>query len=307
MSKTTELYRKYRPRKLSEVVGQDEAKNILEDKLENKTVPQAILFAGPSGCGKTTFARILAKEMGCQNLEELNCANFRGIDDIRDINIRMGYKPTHGPCRVWILDECHQLMKTAQSLLLKMLEDPPDHAYFFLATTEPGKLLTTIKTRCTLLTVKALTTKQLEKTVLDVCARAKITVPSVEVVGKLVSYAEGSARSVVKLWDQVRGLKTEEAQLAAITSPEAEKQGFEIAQALMQKKRWPDVALLIKSCDQEPETIRRIILGYANTTLLGCGKFSERALFIINSFRDHWYDVGKVGLSAACYEVCSVK
>lgn len=308
MTKAKELYRAYRPRKLSDVIGQSDACNILRSHLENESVPQAILFSGPSGSGKTTLARIMCRELKCGKFDftEQNCANVRGIDDIRVIKDRVGYMPVAGKCRIVLLDECAELSKPAMSALLKMLEDPPDHAYYFLATTDPGKLLPTIRTRCTQIITKPLTQKQLKEVITTTCSRAKVPAPSEDVMDRVVECSDGSARTAVKLWDQVRNLQTEEAQLDGIQNSEARNSGFAIAQAIIQKKRWIDIAALIKTVDDEPETIRRIIIGYASTMMLN-GRDLERCLAIITILGRNFYDTGKAGLVAGVYECCTTK
>jgi len=140
-----ELYRKYRPTKFSQVLGQREAIATLANMGKRRAVPHCLLFTGPSGVGKTTLIRILREKLGCKEHDyvEINAAEARGIDTIRDIQRRLTLSPLSGRCRVWAIDECHRLTTDAQSALLKILEDTPPTAYFMLATTEPNKLLTT--------------------------------------------------------------------------------------------------------------------------------------------------------------------
>ena len=158
-----ELYKKHRPKNLKRVFGQSVAIGTLKPLIEAKQVPHSLLLTGPSGCGKTTLARILVKELKCAKADfmEVNCADFRGIDTVRDIRTRMMQAPIGGDCRVWLIDEAHMLTSAAQTAFLKMLEDTPDHIYFFLATTHPQKLLKTIKTRCTEIKLKEMTAKYL--------------------------------------------------------------------------------------------------------------------------------------------------
>lgn len=116
------LYQAYRPRTFDEVVGNKEAIRTLESfiKRDISEVPHAFLFSGPSGCGKTTLARILAKKLGCSdaNFVEIDSADFRGIDTIREIRRQMRLAPVGGgSCRVWLIDECHKLTGDAQSAL----------------------------------------------------------------------------------------------------------------------------------------------------------------------------------------------
>ena len=147
----TELYKRFRPKSLDAVVGNGGTVAALQKFLKKGNLPHTILFKGPSGCGKTTLARILAKELGCGvlDLREYNSADFRGIDTIRDISRIMTNAPAAGNCRVFILDEAHQLSKDAQNAALKILEDTPKHVYFFICTTDPQKLIATIRSRCT--------------------------------------------------------------------------------------------------------------------------------------------------------------
>ena len=124
------LYQKYRPTNLKDFFGNDGLKRDLKPFLEGRrTPPKSILFTGPSGCGKTTLARILAYTIGCAegDINELDTADFRGIDSIRDIRRQMNLVPLGGQARVWILDECHKLTNDAQNALLKALENPPAH------------------------------------------------------------------------------------------------------------------------------------------------------------------------------------
>jgi len=106
-----ELYKKYRPKKLGNIVGQSNAVNILQSFIDEGKIPHSLLFSGPSGCGKTTFARIIKRKLKCGDYDftELNCADARGIDMTREIRSRLNQSPISGKCRVWLLDECHKL------------------------------------------------------------------------------------------------------------------------------------------------------------------------------------------------------
>ena len=112
-----ELYLKYRPRKLSSIVGQESAVAVLNKLIEKGKIPHCILFTGPSGCGKTTLARIMAKKVGCvgEDLDEKNCADFRGIDMVREIRDRIGLVPIGGSARVCIIDEAQKLAELIEA------------------------------------------------------------------------------------------------------------------------------------------------------------------------------------------------
>lgn len=303
-----ESYKKFRPETLNEIIGQASAVGVLKSMIQSKNIPHALLFTGPSGCGKTTLARILVKSLECgkSDLSELNCADFRGIDMVRDLRKGISLAPISGKARVWIIDECHQLTKDAQNGLLKMLEDTPSHAYFMLATTEPGKLIAAIKTRCTEVKVSALNIAQQKENILFILSKLKEKFDD-DLVDKIVEIADGSARKAIVLVDSVRGLDEDE-RMEAVERSNAQRQGIEIAKALFGfKVTWSEMAKLIKACDEEPETVRRIILGYASAILLSAGKLSSRAYLVIQTFRDNWFDCGKAGLTACCYEVLTAK
>lgn len=163
------LYRKYRPRDFSEVIGQDHIVSVISRQIERGEVAHAYLFSGPRGIGKTSVARIIAKAVNCAgagakpcnacpscgifssgqslNLIEIDAASNRGIDEIRELREAVRFAPAEGGAKVYIIDEVHQLTKDAFNALLKTLEEPPAHAIFILATTEIDKVPATIISR----------------------------------------------------------------------------------------------------------------------------------------------------------------
>ncbi|MDR3353933.1 MAG: DNA polymerase III subunit gamma/tau, partial [Synergistaceae bacterium] len=166
------LYRKYRPVRFKDVVGQDAAVSMLRMSCAEKRLGHAYMFSGPRGCGKTTAARILAKAVNCKNLSgdgepccecesclaiaagdhldvmEIDAASNRGIDQIRELKAHVGLAPFTGGVKLYILDEVHMLTMEAFNALLKTLEEPPRSVMFVFATTEPNKVPVTIRSRC---------------------------------------------------------------------------------------------------------------------------------------------------------------
>ncbi len=163
------LYRKWRPRRFEDVVGQEPVTTTLQHVVATGTPAHAYLFSGPRGTGKTSTGRILAKMLNCApgpdgqldpecaasyddgralDLIELDAASNRGIDEIRDLRENAGYSPALGPYKVYLIDEAHMLTDAAFNALLKTLEEPPPHVIFILATTEPHRIPATISSRC---------------------------------------------------------------------------------------------------------------------------------------------------------------
>ncbi len=146
----TALYRKYRPQKFAEVLGQDHIVKVLESSIKLGHIAHAYIFSGSRGTGKTSTARIFAREIGTtpNDISEIDAASNTGVEDIRAINESVSTLPYESKYKVYILDEAHMLSKSAWNALLKTLEEPPKHVVFILATTEVNKIPETIISRC---------------------------------------------------------------------------------------------------------------------------------------------------------------
>lgn len=303
----TELYRRYRPTTFKEMVGQDEAVKTLTSMVKRNQIPHALLMIGNSGVGKTSIARILKSKLNCSDndFNEINSAESRGIDTVREIKQSMNLAPLGGDCRIYLLDEFHKSTSDAMSAMLKLLEDCPDHVYFMLATTDPQKLLPTIRTRCTTIALKPLDDSKLKELLTSVLQKEGKKV-SDAVLSKIVDNSNGSPRKALVILDSVIHLTNEEEQINAILSTDSERVAFNLAQKLMDyKSTWKDISSLINELKEEPETIRRVILGYASAVVLKSG--NKRGVAMIESFRDHYYDCGKAGLISSCWNLFSQK
>lgn len=298
-----EIHLEERPTTFKQVVGQREAcAQLTALGKSEEGIPHALLFTGPSGCGKTTLARIVRRKLKCSDADfaEVNAAESRGIEMVRTIQGRVGLAPIDGESRVWLIDECHKLTSDAQGAFLKLLEEPPDHVYFMLATTDPEKLRRAIRTRCTEIRVRLLTEGEAEGLVLRVCEGRNID-PGEGVAKKIGEVCEGSARKALVLLQQVMGIADDARKIEALEKADAKKAAIEIARAVMARKGWGTVAAILRDCDEEPETIRWMMLSYFTKVALGGGKGADRAVDVIEEFSDNFFDNKKAGLVAACY------
>lgn len=301
----SELYKKHRPKNFSDVIGQEQTTKSLQKMIEANRLPHAILLCGPKGCGKTTLGRIIRKKMDCSKWDfiEQNCANKRGIDAVRSIEQKAQQQCMQGTTRIWLLDECHMLTGEASNAFLKILEDAPSHVYFILCTTDPQKLIATIRSRCTTFPIKPLDTDSIKEIVKRVCKKEKVKL-SKKVVDKIAELADDSARNALVFLDKIILLEKEEEQLEAISQASVEAAAIQIARTLVNPRTtWPKMAAVLRDTKKEdPEGMRWMILGYAKAILLN-GRKDPRAFQIIQVFRDNWYDCKAAGLVSCCYEI----
>ncbi len=227
------LYRKYRPKTFSEIIGQEHIVKVLTNAISGNEISHAYLFSGPRGSGKTTIARLLAKAVNCesniqypksniQNYEpcnkcqscleinqgkaidliEIDAASNRGIDEMRELRDGIRFAPVKSKYKVFVIDEAHMLTKEASNALLKTLEEPPSHAIFVLATTEAHKILPTIASRCQHFDFKKLNFAEIIKKLEFIAKNEEVEIekPALELIAK---NSEGSFRDAESLLDQV--------------------------------------------------------------------------------------------------------
>ena len=229
------LYRRYRPIKLEDVVGQEQVTTPLAASLKQKKINHAYLFIGPRGCGKTSVARILAHEVNGFKYEleddyvdiiEIDGASNRGIDNIRELREKAAIAPTSGKYKIYIIDEVHMLTKEAFNALLKTLEEPPQHVIFIMATTDAYKVPVTITSRSQIYTFKLADDKVMHDFLKSIVKKEKIKI-SDDALQIIVKRGGGSFRDSLSLLDQISTLSEQEITKEMVTDamglPEDEK------------------------------------------------------------------------------------
>lgn len=219
------LYRKYRPDTFSELAGQEHIKKLFGNSLSENNFSHAYIFAGPRGTGKTTIARIVAKRLNCLNpsgfepcnaceqclavkngshldVIEMDAASNRGIDDFRAIRDKVAYKPAQGKYKVYIIDEVHMLTNEAFNAILKTLEEPPEHAVFILATTNPEKIPDTILSRCQIIPFRNVTLATIKNHLEKVSLMEGYHIED-EVLVYISKRAKGGMRDAMVLLEQI--------------------------------------------------------------------------------------------------------
>jgi DNA polymerase-3 subunit gamma/tau len=205
------LYRKYRSKSLSEIVGQKHITDTLSRAIKNGQISHAYLFTGPKGVGKTSIARILAHEVNGLpytdesihlDIIEIDAASNRRIDEIRDLRDKVHIAPTSAKYKVYIIDEVHMLTKEAFNALLKTLEEPPAHVIFILATTEAHKLPDTIVSRTQRFTFKAIEQTKAVEHLRELAQKEKMDI-SDDALELLAIHGGGSFRDAIGLLDQI--------------------------------------------------------------------------------------------------------
>ncbi|MGN0064157.1 MAG: DNA polymerase III subunit gamma/tau, partial [Nocardioides sp.] len=223
------LYRRYRPETFAEVIGQDHVTDPLRAALANNRVNHAYLFSGPRGCGKTTSARILARALNCArapisdpcgecdscrdlarggsgsiDVIEIDAASHNGVDDARDLREKAFFAPVRDRYKVYIIDEAHMVTPAAFNALLKLVEEPPPHLRFIFATTEPEKVIPTIRSRTHHYPFRLIPPRLLSDYLEQLCAAEGVQIEPAA-LPLVVRAGAGSARDTLSVLDQLLG------------------------------------------------------------------------------------------------------
>lgn len=289
------LYRKWRPYRFEDIVGQDVVVHLLVNSLATQRVPHAYLFCGPRGVGKTTTARVLAMALNCHegitprpcgncpsclgirqgrslDVVEIDAASHRGIDEVRELRENVKYTPLESRFKVYIVDEVHMLTQEAFNALLKTLEEPPHHVVFVLATTDPKRLPETILSRCVRLVFNPIPHEVIVGQLQKIASLEEVEVEE-EVFHLLARKADGSLRDAESLFEQLLswGEKKITLSLAARVLRDVEAKNLDAFFGALKNRGFKEALLFLEQWiinGLGPEDIASSLLHYFRNLLL---------------------------------------
>jgi DNA polymerase III, subunit gamma and tau len=292
---TQALYRKWRPRKWDQVVGQEHIVQTLRNAIASDRVGHAYLFAGPRGTGKTTTARLLAKAVNCLSpdlsgrpcdecenciavnegrfldLMEIDAASNTSVEDIRDLRDKINFSPSVGKYKVYIIDEVHMLSTAAFNALLKTLEEPPAHAIFILATTEAHKIPATVLSRCQRHEFRRIPVMEIVALLKKLCKEEKIDADEDALI-LIARQSTGAMRDAISLLDQLAstGEKIDLKLTQQVLGTATNQTVIDLYSALQQKETAAGLATIHSALDggSDPRQFARQMVEYLRNLLL---------------------------------------
>jgi len=289
------LHLKYRPRSFDAVIGQQAVVSSLKKVLSSSNVPHAYLFTGSSGTGKTTLARIVATTLGipATNILEVDAATTSGVENMRNITELARYKSLRDEegRRFVIIDEAHALSKATWQSMLKSIEEPPEHVFWALCTTEADKVPETIRTRCTSYNLKKVSTDDLHG-LLENVNRLEVLKVTDDILGMLAREAAGSVRQALNYLSKVAGVKDKTEAMSLLDKGVGdEKEAIDLARMLCGSKNnnWAEYMRVCGLLENSsPEGVRLVIINYA-CAVIREAKDPNRMLAVLHAFREPFY------------------
>jgi DNA polymerase III gamma/tau subunit len=299
---------KYRPPTLDQFFGNEGLKSTLRAILKRpmSQLPHSYLLFGPPGTGKTTLARIIRKILNCSDFDyhELNASDLRKIDDMRAIISEAPLAPMNGKIKIYYWDEAQGLLSHSKDAVLKLLEEPPNHVFFFLATTEPERISKTIQRRCVKLQTRLLSPLDSAMLLKSVIKKEKITGITPEIMKVIIKSSEGSASEALTLLDTIRDNPTEGGIDYLITlSKDTQALCRTLLAVIQGRSTWKEANKIVSALEGDPDQARQHVLNYMSKVLLSTG--DKNIYEAMTFFTESFYSTGRAGLIMACYAACN--
>ena len=299
----------YRPQSFDELIGNKSTIASLKAIYERKSDwPHAVLLQGPKGCGKTTIARIIVGLLDCHGHDfiQIDGGDVKA-ETVRDIKEQARYKPLISKNRVWLIDESHMIgqgggseKNIPQNNMLTLLEEPPEHAYFILCTTDPQRLLPTIRSRCHTFEVQYLSERDIIALLKRVLTNEKVDVAE-STLKKIAEASDGCPRDALKILDQIIDMEPAEMENGIESFAYSEKQAIDLYNLIHKQKSWKEVAAVLAQMDlSNPEGPRRGIIGLAAANVMRGEDLI--AAMIYDCFKQPFYSNGKAGFIFAAFQ-----
>lgn len=300
------FHTKYRPAEWEDMVGQDAIVDSIRD-----TIPSTHFYIlyGMRGTGKTTAARLIANALGCEGhgLITINAATRNKVEHARQIEEDCIYMPLEGPVSVYLFDEAHRLTVDAQNVILTILEEQPPHVYFIFCTTNNTKFLPEVIDRAANYEFKAVSYRDISVILDKVCQKEDIVLQP-EAYKMIVDGSEGIPRRALVLLDQIKGLdELEKIKEIILLGSEEEKTIRDLCRLVYKKGNWMEITTTLNKLKDDPERIRRAILGYLSKVLLNSNQPTPFIVSMMQHFLVPFYDTGKPGLVQAIGKAYAIR
>lgn len=293
-----DLATKYRPKSFDEILGQKIIISSVQNLIKDGSLPNCLLLVGPSGVGKTSLARVVAQSVACKgiNLIEINGANSTSVDDMRALTEMMSYKALDGP-KVAIIDECQKLSDSAWNQLLKPTEETVAGNTYILCSTDPHKIKPAMLTRATRYDLKPVSNAVILNHLKYIAEQEKFVVPK-QILTSITVKSEGSPRLALKLLEKVHNetdlVKANE--LIKATVSDEEHPAIDLARVIAKQGSWDEALSIIRSLEEDNESIRLLITNYISKCILGARSIEETKylLNVLNAFRGPFFSSEKM-------------
>ncbi|WP_061784036.1 AAA family ATPase [Streptococcus agalactiae] len=306
---TRPLHVSLRPQTFDEIIGHDAVVKDVQNQLDNNN-QRCYLFMGPAGCGKTTFGNVIARHVESKTIIEVDAGSTSKAEQIRELVDKAKYRGFgENPIRVYILNEVQALSKAAWDAMLDIMENPPQHVYFILTTTESPKVPKAVKTRCASYELKPLSKKAINDLIDMVMDEADMDIPD-EFLDVVADKCEGSPRQCIQMLLKAESAKNRSELNTLLDEAESDNQIIDLARTLAftKGKKWGKVQTILKDLkDTPPESIRIVVTTYIAGCMLNAKTEAdaERLHHILDAFSTPCNSTDKLApILLACGDIC---